>query len=258
MAARLKWLKKNTTIIGYVFKIWLKKISDQLEVRRTCRRKMIAWRWHVISVKRRRNLFRLCFWPFFVWRRYVSKRAVGKEKAKFLVLRVLPTVLTMTVFRAWKVYAHHEAALNRCANKYLKKQMDNQVKYAYGWLRYWAWQRRVIRHAWIGRGLAMRRKVTFIRQNTPFQIWKAYAHYKRLVQTRLAAGGLSFKALFAPYSVPRYVFVCTFMYMYVFICFYTYLYAYIYLCMYMYIYVNMNIRVNIYMYTYVGHSTLNL
>jgi hypothetical protein len=203
MAARLKWIKKNIVVIKYVFKIWFKKIRDQMETRKVCRRKIIAWRFYMKSAKKRRNLFRLCFWPFYVWRKYVSKKAVGKEKAKFLVLRVIPTVLTMTVFRAWKVYAHQESALNRCANKFLKKQMDSQVKYAYSWLRYWSWQRRVIRQAWIARGLAMRRKVTFIRQNTPFQIWKAYVHFKRLVRNRLAAGGLTFKALFVPYAIPR-------------------------------------------------------
>jgi hypothetical protein len=203
MAARLKWMKKNTVVISYVFKIWFKIIRDQMETRKVCRRKIIAWRFYMRNAKKRRNLFRLCFWPFYVWRKYVSKKAVGKEKAKFLVLRVMPTVLTMGVFRAWKVYAHQESAINRCANDFFKKQMDNQVKYAYSWLRYWSWQRRVIRHAWIARGLAMRRKVTFKRQNTPFQIWKAYAHFKRLVRTRLAIGGLTFKAFFAPKAIPR-------------------------------------------------------
>jgi hypothetical protein len=101
--ARSKWMGKNGIIKGRCFTLWVKKSIYRKDIRHCCLRKLIAWRSFVRTAKKRRELFRACHWPFYIWRRYAGHQATAKQKAKFLVNRVVPTVLSMAVFRAWKV-----------------------------------------------------------------------------------------------------------------------------------------------------------
>lgn len=154
-AARRRWLDKEAVIATRYFKIWCHVSRHDLDNRQHLWRKIKAWRFYTKRVCRLRYIFRVCHWPFFVWRRWACGRAVAKEKAKFLVTRVMPTLLEMTVFRAWKKFAMKGALILRIEARYLKKKVADKLGDAFTWIHSWAKKRRFIRRHWISRGVHM-------------------------------------------------------------------------------------------------------
>jgi hypothetical protein len=152
-AARQRWLDKESVIERRYFKIWCHVSRHDLDNRKHLWRKVKAWRFYTKRVQRLRYMFRVCHWPFFVWRRWACGRAVAKEKAKFLVTRVMPTLLEMTVFRAWKKFAMKGALILRIETKHLKKKVAGKLADAFTWIHTWAKKRRFIRRHWISRGV---------------------------------------------------------------------------------------------------------
>jgi hypothetical protein len=96
-----------------------------------------------------------------------------------------------------------EAMLHRRADNFLKGKIHRERDLSFKWLLFWCWQRRTIRYRWVAKGLAMRRRIRFAQQNSPFQIWRAYKYYKKQVLARVCGGGLEFKFMLAPQAVPR-------------------------------------------------------
>ena len=98
--ARNKW----RAIFGEVkmrhFGAWSVFIRHVYDTRGYCWRKLVAWRVYSRNAKRRREHFRINFWPFYVWHRWASASRTAKEKARFLAHRVEPTVRSLRVFRA--------------------------------------------------------------------------------------------------------------------------------------------------------------
>jgi hypothetical protein len=121
-------------------------------------RKVKAWHFYTKRLNRLRYIFRVCHWPFFVWRRWACGRTAAKQNAKFLVTRVMPTLLELTVFRAWKKYALKGAMILRTEARLIKKKALEKLKEAFDWVHTWARKRRFIRRHWISRGVYMVRQ----------------------------------------------------------------------------------------------------
>lgn len=71
-AAEIKRLQKRDIPIEKVFFAWKKCIHNILDAKKICKRRFFAWRNYLRKVKKLRELFRSCFWPFHVWRRYTG------------------------------------------------------------------------------------------------------------------------------------------------------------------------------------------
>lgn len=71
-AAEIKRLQKRDIPIEKVFFAWKKCVHNILDAKKICKRRFFAWRNYLRKVKKLRELFRSCFWPFFVWRRYTG------------------------------------------------------------------------------------------------------------------------------------------------------------------------------------------
>ena len=154
-AARRRWMNKEAIISNQYFHVWRRAARHDLDNRNYLWRKLKAWNFYAKRVIRLRNLFRACFWPFYVWRRWACGRSVAKEKAKFLVTRVMPTLLTLTTFRAWKKYALKGALILRIEAKLIKKKATAKIAEAFSWIHMWARKRRIIRRHWISRAVHM-------------------------------------------------------------------------------------------------------
>ena len=80
---------------------WRQQAALQREMRERLWPKVRAWRAYIVAQKTRREAFRLCFWPFHVWRRETWANALARDKARFLV-RVYREVLKLRHLHAWR------------------------------------------------------------------------------------------------------------------------------------------------------------
>ena len=94
------------------FEGWLVASQQQMLARHAGCRKLREWRNVVAAVKKKRDLFRTCFWPMHVWQRETRIAIVGGAKAKLLV-QVWKTMIQLSLFRAWKEYTRVRMIINR-------------------------------------------------------------------------------------------------------------------------------------------------
>ena len=95
----IHWMNR---VAGY-FVAWRKQAAAQRELRERCWPKIRAWRGFAVAQKTRMEVFRICFWPFHVWRRETWANILARDKAKFLV-RVNREFLKIRHLRAWYRY----------------------------------------------------------------------------------------------------------------------------------------------------------
>ena len=71
--ARNKWFHKNKHITSHLYNLWKIKTKNAMDMKKFCLRKIIVWRRFASANLKRKELFRICFWPFFVWRKYAGR-----------------------------------------------------------------------------------------------------------------------------------------------------------------------------------------
>jgi hypothetical protein len=183
-AARRKWTAKFLAIKRTYYGVWSEFTSYFITLRRCCLRKIVAWRYYTKRAQERRELFRICFWPFYVWRKYSSKEATAKEKTRFLVGRVMPTVLLMKVFRAWKTDSMFEARCTKLSTQNYDKILQKRQRRCFHQLFFYAHQRRFLRRAWFRRGQTMLRTNRRSRLRLVFYLWRVFVHFRRYIRGR--------------------------------------------------------------------------
>lgn len=183
--ARKKWRKIDADIRSSHFMAWKIISVHNVNTNRYCFRKLKAWQFYTRRAIYRRNVFRQCFWMFYTWKKYSDASATAKEKAFFLVHRVMPTVLKIRIFKAWKRYTKIEVKLNKAADKYCKSLLHKRYKESFYFLYDWFRRRRHIRKAWYRRGLAMRKLNLYRIRIAPFLLWLIYAKYRKIVRNRV-------------------------------------------------------------------------
>jgi hypothetical protein len=182
--ARLKWRIKYALYKKIFFKEWGNLARRNIDTRLFCWRKILVWNRYTKLAKIRRELFCICYWPYYVWRRYICARRTASEKARFLTGRVMPTLLTLQVFRGWKKYSAKETRMNLYADRYNRYRDLKKMSLHFVWLERWTVRRRELRKSWLTKGMLMNKKEHFKRTNTPFQIWRCYVYYKTQIRKR--------------------------------------------------------------------------
>ena len=185
-AARSKWRKNFHEHCKRNFTAWAQLTNHNISTRRYCWRKLVGWRYFTRRTRQRRENFRIGFWPFYVWRRYACASATAKEKTRFLVGRVMPTLLTLRTFRAWKRYTKVESKFHRTSDGYKKSMLEKRYVDLFRWLHVWARKRHRIRRAWNRRGRAMLGLYKLNIVQLPIQLWYFYRHYHHLAQKRVS------------------------------------------------------------------------
>lgn len=203
--ARRKWNRIFKQIKMIHFGAWGSLTQYYVDIKRYNFRAIAAWRFYTKRAQRRREIFRICFWPYYVWRRWAVASATAKEKARFLTSRVMPTLHQMEVFRGWKTFIQRKLHLRRNADWYYsKKYMRKRVRRSLLFLRKWSKERGVIRRIWCSNGMNKLRKHHYIRMATNFQLWYAYAFYRKEVRARAHFYAPHFRMLLLPEQAPAY------------------------------------------------------
>ena len=185
--ARSKWTMIFTASKVKHFVAWSRFIRHVYDTRNFCWRKLISWKTYTRNAKNRREKFRINFWPFYVWHRYASASRTAKEKAKFLVHRVEPTLRCLRVFKGWKKYYKEEKYLRDTADDFNAMVLNYRGRINLTWWRRWTRRRIKIRHNWYKYGIVSYRRKIFMNKVTPFLIWKMFWYYKKLLHYRLIA-----------------------------------------------------------------------
>jgi len=180
--ARRAWKHLYNFMKARVFVAWATDTKQIRTLRHYCFRKVKAWRYYTKQNLRRKHHFRVCYWPFFVWRRHATETGRAKEKTKFLVTRVMPTYALLSTFRGWKRYYIFEANFNKPADRFYAKHLDKQRKVFIHWWLYWTRRRKGLRRSWVEKGYIMRCLKIEDSIRLPFQIWRAATVFK--VRTR--------------------------------------------------------------------------
>ena len=184
------------------FLAWAKTTRHNVDTRDYCWRPLRAWRFYLRRVQRRREIFRVAHWPFYVWRRSAHSSLSSREKSRFLVGRVLPSLLQLRVFGAWKRFSQREARIKRLQDGKVREVERERQRVHFLWLWRWSFRRKRLRRGWLKGGKLMLLRITHERLGLPFQIWRTYVHYKLLVRRRSHRLAAAFKQLMLPAAPP--------------------------------------------------------
>lgn len=194
MRARHLWRTKYRAIQDRHFKHWSRIVRTFVHLRHYTMRKVVAWRYYTKYTQRRRLIFQTCFWPLYTWRKYAAAGRRAKEKTKFLVGRVMPTLLQMKVFRAWRDYAQGEHALKAIADACMLQKRRAKGREYLRFLHRWARQKRMIRKAWIRQGHTMQtRHLVQVKQQL-WMIWRSFTWIRKYSRERCKTEMFAFRA----------------------------------------------------------------
>jgi hypothetical protein len=115
-------------------------------------------------------------------RRYAIETARAREKTKFLVGRVLPTVTMIKTFGAWKRYYLNEVSYNKPANEFYKQKLRMKLQQRLHWWTYWMRRRKGLRRGWIEKGYVMVRYYTHTHHPLPSLLPSFPDHRQRCVK----------------------------------------------------------------------------
>ena len=185
--ARVKWTKIFLAVKLLHFKTWSVFIRHVYDTRNFCWRKLVAWHVYTRNAKRRRERFRINFWPFYVWHRWAAASRTAKEKGKFLGQRVYPTLNLLRVFRGWKGIYMSEQALRNTADDFSLMVLKYRSQILLGWWKRWTHRRMKLRTKWYKYGVVTYKYKIFMRKVTPFLIWKMVWFYKKTLHMRICS-----------------------------------------------------------------------
>lgn len=193
--ARRMWRRNHRLCKQSHLKAWARRSHAMTQYRERCLRKLVAWRRYTALNIARRELFRLCFWPVLVWRKYAVASAVAKSKTRFLVSRVYPAYLLLHTYRAWHRYSLDRLLTRRRADAhYMQRLRRKQYRY-FQWLREGASKGILLRASRVKARLYDVRMKIMMRKLSYFQIWRGYAMFRSAVKTRVARYVTDFRTL---------------------------------------------------------------
>ena len=196
--ARKCWKKAFSATKGRVFTAWAQESRKIGELKRKCMRKVVAWRFFAKRLQERQHYFKQCYWPFHVWRRSVLKSSTVKQKTKFLCGRVMPTLITMRTFRAWRDLVKSENFYTKRAKLFRQNRLNKEKRDSYFWLKYWVIRRKRLRHNWLHEGLTMKRKFDDLCVKRPFQVWYSWIQLKKRLNSSIRANCSLFRSFIFP------------------------------------------------------------
>ena len=198
-----KWSLRFRNIKQQFLSAWFSYTKMILTLRKSCLRKIIAWRYFTKENIRRRALYQQCFWPMYVWRKFSIKSRTAKEKAKFLCSRVYPTYIKLRNFRAWKKLTRDIIGVNKLVDGKYQTHLHKLKIEFFQWLRRWTKARRELRRSWVKAKIYDTRNKILMYKLSYFQVWKGYSMYRSLIQSRVKEHLPSFRKILMKGVPPR-------------------------------------------------------
>lgn len=80
---------------------WFRRAHYHQELLRRCHRHFASWKYYCKVQREKRYMYRMCFWPLYIWRRYVRKMMKARAKAQFLK-KIFETYIQIDMIRRYK------------------------------------------------------------------------------------------------------------------------------------------------------------
>lgn len=166
-----------------IFYEWRRFTKYAETLRRFIMRKFVAWAHYTRKMHEHYSFVRVCFWPFYVWKRHLQQQIIARGKSGFLC-NVVATYIQLRHLNAWTAYF-------RKRKWYRKQVLKARAKAARKVLQccWSAWQdhtstRIRIHRLWKGRGHIMQQLHKLYMVKVTLYIWRYYAILKQDLKHR--------------------------------------------------------------------------
>lgn len=165
------------------FAAWHVVARWRISLKENCLRKVREWRYYLVQQKRRRQYFRVCFWPFYVWHRAAHRSHIARQKAVFLV-RLDHNYTCIRHFKAWSRFVADKLARRA---KVAEERVRRLRRAARRSLQFWhdyAQVRSAKLALWRNKGQVLRKRVLDCHMRKYFVVWRYYASSRGLILAR--------------------------------------------------------------------------
>ena len=188
---REMFVRRDRELTKSVFDAWWPVTRRQVFLRTFVYRKLIAWAWWARGVAKRKNLFRLTFWPLRTWRLEARRCYNAREKAKFLKM-VWIKVVKKRHHKAWRRWVSKRVKDRAKADRFHREfyLLEREGSKAMTCWRAFALQRRRLRRAWFKGnkgGSALLKRVVKGRKGRALAVWKYYHFLAQHCKKRAAS-----------------------------------------------------------------------
>ena len=101
------WKNKEAAFKSIYYASWAKWALNRVAIRRYCWRPLREWNKISKGIKQKQHTYTVCFWPFYIWRRWATRKVIARKKAK-LLKRIWPSYWKIRHFSAWRRWAVKE------------------------------------------------------------------------------------------------------------------------------------------------------
>ncbi|KDO25743.1 hypothetical protein SPRG_09042 [Saprolegnia parasitica CBS 223.65] len=166
-----------------VFRTWRANVLECIGRRRLLLRKFVAWKYLMTCSKWYRELFRLCFWPLHVWKRWTQFVIISRAKAIFLK-NVFHEYYLLRHTRAWHRFALKKRALYaELATRKQRRALATLRSIVDVW-RPWAAYGQRVRKIWRKNGLTLHLHTKFYTTKLALYLWRYFTMLHRDMRRR--------------------------------------------------------------------------
>ncbi|OQR93832.1 hypothetical protein THRCLA_08332 [Thraustotheca clavata] len=166
-----------------IFRQWRQNVNIRLTRRRMLLRKFVVWKYLMNRGKWRRELFRICFWPLYVWKRWTQFVLISRAKAIFLH-NVFDIYYALRHTRAWHRYV---VAQRKIDAELARRQLIREHKIRQHIFNEWkprAQYGQRLRKIWLQNGLALQFQTQFYTTKLSLYLWRYYTILHRDMDRR--------------------------------------------------------------------------
>ncbi|ETV95425.1 hypothetical protein H310_11297 [Aphanomyces invadans] len=166
-----------------VFRTWRDRARQLRHQRHVVFRKFVAWRYRMLLATRYRELYRICFWPLYVWKRYVQFVLLSRGKALFL-RRVVHTYVQLRIVRGWRRYvARKQWGRGVVQRRTLLRNATTELGIVAAW-RAIAQVSARLKRIWEKRGLSMFWQTKHYTIRVAMHVWRYYSILRQDIRRR--------------------------------------------------------------------------
>lgn len=166
-----------------IFYEWRRFTKYAETLRRFIMRKFVAWAYYTRKMHEHYSFIRVCFWPFYVWKRHLQQQIIARGKSVFLH-NVVMTYIQLRHLNAWTAYFRKRKRYRQQVFKARAKAARKVLQCCWA-----AWHghtsaRVRIHRLWKGRGHILQRLHKMYMVKVTLYVWRYYTILKQDLKLR--------------------------------------------------------------------------
>ena len=179
------WKNKEAAFKSIYYSGWAKWALNRVALRRFCWRPLREWNKLFKGIKMKQYMYKTCYWPYYVWRRWTARKVTARKKAK-LLKRIWHVYDKLRHFGAWRRLATSEMKKKKVSTAMRMKLMRKfLINICNRWRRY-AQRRAGIRLSWDKRGHRMMEEKRLELMYRCLNVWRYFKFCKQELKKRVS------------------------------------------------------------------------